>query len=218
MKMRKVTTVNLNGNAYQLEEAAYEKLREYLDDAEQKLLGSPDRTEIMGDLEQAIGDKCDTCLGAHKNVVSEAEVAQILREMGPVEGVAPDPGAQAGSAEQSSVPPAASPRGRRRLFRLPSEGMLGGVCAGLAAYTTVDVVWVRLAFLVLAFSTGIWFFVWLAMLFVMPVADTPEEIAAAHGEPLNAREVIERAKKKVASTFGRQAPGRGRTGSASAPA
>ncbi len=73
--------------------------------------------------------------------------------------------------------------------------MMGGVCSGWAAYLNIDVVWIRLAFVLLAFSTGVWFFVWLAMLIVMPAADTPDEIAAAHGEPLNAREVIERAKK-----------------------
>jgi hypothetical protein len=45
------------------------------------------------------------------------------------------------------------------------------------------------------------------MLFVMPAADQPEEIAAAHGEPLTAREVIERAKKKSAE-FARSAGAR----------
>ena len=47
MSMRKVTTVNLNGNAYQLEEAAYEKLREYLDRAGVVLRANPDRAEIL---------------------------------------------------------------------------------------------------------------------------------------------------------------------------
>lgn len=197
--MRKVTTANLNGNAYQLEDAAFDRLRAYLEDAESKLRNNPDRAEILADLEQAIGDKCDTCLGAHKNVVSEREVEQILREMGPVEGVASEDASGVDAANGAGAAGAADgvPR-RKRLYRLPSEGMLGGVCAGLAAYVNVDVVWIRLAFLVLTFSTGIWFLVWLAMLFVMPVAETAEEIAAAHGEPLNAREVIERAKKKSA--------------------
>jgi phage shock protein PspC (stress-responsive transcriptional regulator) len=201
MKMRKVTTVNLNGNAYQLEDAAFDSLRAYLDGAAAKLRANPDRAEILADLEQAIGDKCDTCLGAHKNVVSQQEMEQILREMGPVEGVAPDEGSVPGDAPPApgatAAPGTGQPR-RKRLYRLPTEGMMGGVCAGIAAYVNVDVVWIRLAFILLTFSTGVWFFVWLAMLCVMPVADTPEEIAAAHGEPLNAREVIERAKKKSA--------------------
>lgn len=83
-------------------------------------------------------------------------------------------------------------------MRLPEEGMMGGVCSGIAAYFDVDVVWVRLAFVLLAFTTGVWFFAWLAMLIVMPAARTPEQIASARGEALSAREVMDIAKRKSA--------------------
>lgn len=42
----------------------------------------------------------------------------------------------------------------RRLARLPSEGRLAGVCAGLAAYLEVDVTWVRLAWVILTIFPG----------------------------------------------------------------
>src|SRR5215510_12784395 len=84
--MQKVITINLNGNAYQLDERGYEMLLAYLDHAEQELAGNPDRAEILADLEQAIADKCLRALGTHKTVVSAAEVDAILKEMGPVEG------------------------------------------------------------------------------------------------------------------------------------
>lgn len=212
--MRKVTTVNLNGNAYQLEEGAFEALQQYLDGAARALAANPDRDEVLADLEQAIGDKCDTWLGAHKNVVSAREMEQILKEMGPVEGAGPADGASASASSSSSAAAAGGPR-RKRLYRLPSEGMLGGVCAGLAAYFDVDVVWVRLGFVLVTLFTGVWILVWLAMLFVMPVAETAEEIADAHGEPLNAREVLERAKKKSAE-FARDAGARMNAGLAEA--
>ncbi len=146
----------------------------------------------MADLEQAVADKCDTFLGKHKTVVSSEEARQILREMGPVEGASAGAEYAAGPGGAAS---AAEPVRRRRLYRLTGDGMMGGVCAGLAAYINVDVVWVRLAYVLLAFSTGIWFFVWLTQLCITPKALTPEEIAAAHGDPLTAREVIDRAKK-----------------------
>jgi hypothetical protein len=56
--MNKVTTINLNGKAYQIEEAGYELLRKYLDQAAKKLEGNPDKDEIMGDFEHAIAEKC----------------------------------------------------------------------------------------------------------------------------------------------------------------
>ena len=72
--MRKVTTINLNSNAFQIDEAGYESLRRYLEDAERALAGNPDREEILTDLEQAIADKCRAMLGSHKTVVSAEEI------------------------------------------------------------------------------------------------------------------------------------------------
>lgn len=215
--MRKVTLVSLAGNAYQLEEAAQESIAAYLERAGRTLAGNPDRAEILIDLEQAIADKCDSFLGKHKNVISADEAAQILREMGPVLGTTasdnsswqsagadagPAPGARAQEFADSYAGDL-QPR-RKRLMRVPSEGMLGGVCAGIAAYLDIDVVWVRLVFVLLLIFTGVWFLVWLAMLIVMPAARTPEQIASVRGDALSAREVMEMARRKSAE-FGRAA-------------
>lgn len=190
--MRKVITVSLNGVACQLEEAAYEAVLDYLARAERALAGNPDRAEILADLEQAIADKSDTFLGKQKNVVLDHEARQILNEMGPVDGSVGEPAFSASASAEAGIPR------RKRLFRLPSEGMLGGVCAGLAAYFGIDVVWMRLGFILLTVFTGVWFFAWLALLIVMPAARTPEQMAAARGDALNAREVMEMARRKSA--------------------
>src|SRR5690606_33999492 len=112
--------------AYQFEDAAYEAVRAYIDHAQRALAGNPDRNEILADLEQAIADKCDTFLGKQKNVVLTNEARQILTEMGPVDGAA-DAGdwkAQQTPPEEDEIPLSQSLVVRRkRLFRLPSEGM-----------------------------------------------------------------------------------------------
>ena len=77
--MQKVVSISLNGNSYQLEEPGYEQLRDYLDRAEARLKDSPDRAEIMADLEQAIGEKCRAMLSPHKTVVSTLEIERIRR-------------------------------------------------------------------------------------------------------------------------------------------
>jgi phage shock protein C len=196
--MRKVTLASLGGNTYQLEDDAHEAVAAYLERASRALAANPDRAEILADLEQAIADKCDTFLGKHKNVITGPEALQIIREMGPVQGNGGEAAAD-GSGDAASTSADATPgRARRRLMRLPDEGMMGGVCAGVAAYFDIEVVWVRLGFVLLAFTTGVWFFAWLAMLIVMPAARTPEQIASARGEALSAREVMDLAKRKSA--------------------
>jgi phage shock protein PspC (stress-responsive transcriptional regulator) len=196
--MRKVTTISLNNIAYQVEEEGFEVLRSYLGSAERNLAGNPDRAEILADLEQALGEKCRACLGAHKNVISREEIDRIVAEMGPV--VAPGADAAAAADDSSAASGAAAgPTGtaRRRLYRLEEGRMWAGVCSGLGAYFGFDPVWVRVAFIVLTISTsGIWLLVYLAMVFIVPLAETAGERAAAHGTPFNAQELIDRVKKK----------------------
>jgi phage shock protein PspC (stress-responsive transcriptional regulator) len=75
--------------------------------------------------------------------------------------------------------------------------MLSGVCNGFAAYFNVDVTIVRILFVVATLlSGGIGILVYVAMMFVIPDANTSEERAAARGETFNASELIERAKKQ----------------------
>src|SRR3954463_12329960 len=93
--MQKVVSISLNGNFYQLEEPGYDQLRAYLERAETRLADSPDRAEVMADLEQAIGEKCRATLGPHKTVVSSREISNLLHEMGPVESPEPKSGTAA---------------------------------------------------------------------------------------------------------------------------
>jgi phage shock protein PspC (stress-responsive transcriptional regulator) len=201
--MRKVTTVNLNNTAYQIDEDGYELLRSYLDRAELALKQNPDRSEILADLEQAIGEKFRIALGPHQNVVSTTEVERILREMGPVEGTDSTSAGDGGNANAAGL--GAKPEQRfteapnsapRRLYRIEEGAMLFGVCRGLAAFFGVDPVLVRLGFVAALFLGGSGVLVYLILWLVVPKAETAEERAAAHGKPFNAQELIDRVKKK----------------------
>lgn len=191
--MNKVITVNLNGRAYQVEEQAFGALRAYLDEAGRLLADDPDCREILADLEQAIGDKGSRCLGAGKNVLSEAEMKRILAEMGPVETGEPAtgtaPAADPGVAARDTTGP-------KRLYLVREGEMIAGVCNGLAAYFGVDPTIVRLIFVVLlVLSSGLFGIAYLVLMFVVPTAKTAEERAAARGLPFNAQELVEQAKR-----------------------
>jgi phage shock protein PspC (stress-responsive transcriptional regulator) len=205
--MHKVVTINLNGQAYQFDEDAFDALRVYLDRAETQLKANPDRSEILADLEQAIADKCRRYLSAHKTVIAAAEIAQVLQEMGPVEA-APDPsqegaaGGPTGAAADGERP--RSPNAPRRLYRIEDGMMIGGVCTGIAAFFGIDVTIVRVAFALVAAielvssHVGIVIIAYIVMMLVVPLAGTSEEQAAAHGVQFNAQEVIDRAKRNIA--------------------
>lgn len=188
--MQKVTSVNLNGNVYQLEEDAYQALQVYLEQARKKLAGNPDKAEIMQDFEQAIAEKCAQLVHKHKNVVSDAEIKKIIAAMGPVQEET-DAKQDNASAQNSEAP--------KRLYTLKEGEVLGGVCNGLAAYFNIDVTIMRLLFVILAFATsGFWVLVYFIAMVVIPEAKTPEQKAELRGERFTATDVLDRAKKKYA--------------------
>jgi phage shock protein PspC (stress-responsive transcriptional regulator) len=202
--MQKVIAINLNGNAFQLEETGYDALVAYLSQAEAQLKDNPDRAEITADLEQAVGEKCRQFLGPHKSVVTAAEIDQVIKEMGPVDG-----GQSAETGTEGAAPRAdasgtdAASGAKKRLYQIPEGKMISGVCNGLAAYFDVDVTIVRIVFVLLAILTkGLWVLVYLVMMFVIPYATTSEERAAAAGVPFNAQQLIDQAKKNYAEFKG----------------
>jgi phage shock protein PspC (stress-responsive transcriptional regulator) len=191
--MQKVITINLNGVAYQLDEAAHTALVAYLDRASAALQDNPDRAEILADLEQAIAEKCRRFLNANKTVVALPEIDEVLKEMGPVDTPAADPGARTDPGKAGTPGAGDAPK---RLYQIREGAMISGACNGLGAYLNVDVTLVRIVFVVLALATkGLWIVAYLILMFVVPYADTSEERAAAQGLPFNARELIDRARK-----------------------
>jgi phage shock protein PspC (stress-responsive transcriptional regulator) len=204
--MQKVITINLNGTAFQLDERGFDELRAYLEYAESQLTGNPDAQEILRDVEQSVAEKCQRLLGPGKTVVTSAEIAQILREIGPVEiaGCAAWPPAAAASrAANTSAPP-------KRLYQIREGAMVSGVANGLAAYFNVDPTIVRVAFIAVAFvemmnydrppffAIGLY----VLLMFLVPYAKTSEQRAAAQGASASLPYKLQIAVEKVKARFG----------------
>jgi len=186
--MNKVITVSLNGNAYQMDEDGYNTLAAYLSRAETKLRGSADHREVIADLERSIADKCANFLRPHKNVVSGAEITQILNEMGPVQ--TPEVGSIESEPSKAEAPPLRSETviggssRRRRLYRIREGSKWAGVCTGMAAFTDMDVSIIRVMFVLATFCAAFFgLLVYIVLIFVLPVAYTESEVAAAHSRP-----------------------------------
>ncbi|HVU24947.1 MAG TPA: PspC domain-containing protein [Opitutus sp.] len=202
--MNKVVTIHLNGTAFQLEEAGYDALRAYLDDAARQLAANPDRDEILADIEQAIADKCRAATTDYRNVVLSADLEHIIAEMGPIDdGASADPDAATGksSAGTAAPPPrenssSAATGSYKRLYRVHEGAMIAGVCSGMGAYFNVDPTIIRIVFVLLAFVTfGGMILAYLLLAFILPPAETSAEKAAAHGIPATAQEFIRRARE-----------------------
>jgi phage shock protein PspC (stress-responsive transcriptional regulator) len=191
--MQRVVSINLNGNAYQLEENGYNALFAYLDAADAQLKDSPERAQMVADLEARVAELCQAYLSPHKTVVTSMDVDRIIAQLGAQLGAEPGPipgqpdadagrtgaasqtasgaaGAGAGTRSGSS---SAGPFAHRRLYQIREGSMISGVCMGLAEYMHIDVTIIRIMFVIFALVTSGWGIIaYAALMFVVPRVDT----------------------------------------------
>lgn len=89
---------------------------------------------------------------------------------------------------------------RGKLRRDKIDGVVAGVCAGLANYTGIDVIWVRAAFLLSLFLTGgVTFWIYVLMWLVVP-SDKRAPYRRAAREAVRTERRRERGRKRTDTT------------------
>ena len=183
-------TVNLNRSTLQFDEAAYARLEQYLAESASLLEGDPDPQEILSDLEQAVADQCTRRMPANQTIVTLTELEPALEEIGAVQvpggATAPEPARDAG-------------RDAARPLRQVSEGaVISGVCKGLASYFALDVTLLRVIAVLLVLGTGGgMFFVYLALMLLMPYAPLEPGAAPIRWLPAKCRRFVEFLRAKL---------------------
>jgi len=185
--MKKTLTINLSGIIFHIDEDAYEMLGNYLNAIRKSFSASEGRDEIMTDIESRIAEMMQEKVGQAKQVVTIADVEQVINTMGKPEEFGTEPG------ELGSEPPGdlgtsstdSSAKSRRRIFRDPDDKILGGVCSGIGAYVDFDPIWIRLVFALTFFFFGSGFLFYLILWMVIPKAKTSADKLEMRGEPVN---------------------------------
>lgn len=194
--MNKTYNINLAGVVFTMDEDAYNLLNDYLDTLQHAFRHEEESREIVKDIEARAAELLLEMLGENRQVVSLSDIETVINRIGrPEEMIEEEEIAEetssAGVEEEirienmGTTPPPINPQKpvQRKLFRDPQGAMIGGVCAGLAAYLRVDVTWVRLltvALSLLSFSTAA--IVYLILWIVLPEARTPLQRMQMNGE------------------------------------
>lgn len=142
-------TVCLNRSTVQLDEASFVRLETYLVEAARTLALNPDRHEILADLEQAIADRCLQRLPAGQTVVSLMVLETVLAEVGEVRDTVSD-----SNEPRVEYIPRDTQSPTKRLEQLNEGAILSGICAGIARYFEIDVIWVRIVMVILTVLSG----------------------------------------------------------------
>ncbi len=177
--MNKTLTINLGGLVFHIDEDAYLHLEKYLATLKRQFSRTSGGGEIIADIEARLAELFRERTGPEKEVISQADVDHVIGIMGQPEDYLTDeePIAQTAEPQTDYI------YQRKRLFRDIDNRIIGGVSAGLAAYFNIDVIWVRILFLVLLFS-GFGFLLYIIMWIITPKAVTTAEKLQMRGEPV----------------------------------
>jgi len=157
--MKKSIKINIAGIIFQISEDAYELLRDYLQSLTNRLSNTPGGSEMVDDIEARIAELFQSGPSWQTAVISREEVEEMISVMGSPEEIAGD--LESEPATGTSVRP------QQKLYRNRANSVFGGVCSGLADYTGIDAVWIRIIFILftLVYLAGalVYIILWIAL-------------------------------------------------------
>ena len=175
--MKKTVNVAIGGCSFIIDEDAYNAMSEYLEDFKGALDGSAASSDVMDELEGRIADLLKQKLGG-REVASLKMVEEIIGQIGYPEGYKANNNV---NNDNMSAP--------KRLFRDPDDKKIGGVCSGLAHFLGIDVVFIRIIFLIALLFVGGGFWAYVIFWIVAPEARTAVEKCEMRGLPPTAENI-----------------------------
>jgi phage shock protein PspC (stress-responsive transcriptional regulator) len=188
--MKKTFTINISGTVFHIDDDAYEKLNNYILQINRHFGNEADGNEIVQDIESRISELFQERVKDGKEVITIAQVEEIIQIMGM-------PEAFADSNEQEAKPKMPRARGRK-LYRDPDDRVLGGVCSGLGAFFNLDPIIIRLIFVLLVFlGAGSSIIIYLILWIVVPKAANTAQRLEMKGEEVNISNISKTIKEEI---------------------
>jgi phage shock protein PspC (stress-responsive transcriptional regulator) len=186
--MKITVSINLGGYSFNIDEDAYDELRRYLKNLELHFAGEENSAEILSDIEARMAELLRSKLTTFKQVISIADIRDVITVLGTPEDI--DDNGGTSSREKFSTP------GYHRMYRDPDKGMIGGICAGMGAYWTIDPWIIRFIMVILVFAGGLGLLTYLILWIVLPEAKTTAQKIEMKGEPVNIHNIKDSVKKE----------------------
>lgn len=191
--MNKTLTVNIGGLVFHIEELAYQKLDQYLK-AIRSSISIQEQDEVIHDIEIRIAELFSENITSSNQVVTIADVDRVIEIMGRPEDyrLSDDDETETNHSNAQYVYTK-----QPKLYRDTQKGLIGGVLAGLGHYFKLDVVWIRIIFLVLLFFYGTGVLLYIIMWAIIPAARTSSEILEMQGVPININTIEQKVKENI---------------------
>ncbi|NEV94136.1 PspC domain-containing protein [Psychroflexus sp. YR1-1] len=191
--MNKTININLANVFFHIDENAFIKLDRYLKTIESYLAKEESKDEILQDIEARIAELFTESMTHEKQVINLSQVNEMIAIMGEPEAYKID--------DEDSSSSSSRTRTSRKLYRDIENNYIGGVSAGLHHYLGLNLIVIRLIWIISAlFSFGATVAIYVILWAVTPAARTTAQKLDMQGEPVNLSN-IERKVKESYSKF-----------------
>ncbi len=195
--MKQTVTINLNGIVFHIDNDAFELLQDYLQTIE-NTINADEKTDVMQDIEARIAELFTNSMRTQGiNVVNVSMIEKVMEQLGAPEAFADDDEPKQQQQSNKNTP--------KRFYRDGRDELLGGVCAGIAAYFAIDPLWVRLLFAFAGVFYGGGILLYLLLWIIVPKAQTAAQRLEMRGEEPSAQNIekeVLRTKQEELSNHG----------------
>lgn len=176
--MKEITRIHLAKTAFSIEIEAKSLLEKYLNSIQKNMNAEP---EAMREIEARMVEILAERGVMKEGVISADDVLAIQKQMGEsrdfADGDSPVDDDLDGDGPESKP--------EKQLMRDTDNAIIGGVCAGVAAYFNINPLWVRLIAIVSPFATfGTAVLIYVVMWLSMPPARTASDKLRMRGKPV----------------------------------
>ena len=186
--MKRTESINIGGTLFYVDDDAFQILKDYIEKLERWFQNKEGGADVVHDIELRLSEIFTGMTKGGELIVTLGMVREAIASVG-------QPEEFDGEAVSDNNQPNFEIKAPRRLYRDRLNSVIGGVCAGLAAYLNMDVSIVRILFVVLPFlSFGGIVLVYLVLWIALPEAVTPAQRLEMQGEPITVPNI----EKKVA--------------------
>lgn len=199
--MKKTVSVNIKGLNFLIEEDAYEMLHHYMQRLEKSLFGQKGLKDIIEDIELRIAELCQIKLSEKKQVIEKEDIENILSTLGQPEDFIEDD-----DENFSRTHTTQNHTDKKQLYRDIDQAKIAGVCAGLSNYFNIDLIIVRIIFLLFLFFGGFGFPIYIILWIILPKANTNIDRLRMRGKPITLDSVKEEV-EQAAIRFGKSSKG-----------
>ncbi len=164
--MKKTIQINIGNRLFNIDEDAYLKLDNYLQNLRNSLGPGPESDEIIADIEDRIADLLSEMKQHNQTSVSIADIDSIIDTMGTPQDI------QAEEVMPGDTTNAVQAQTPKKLHRILDGAFIGGVCNGVSDYFNIDVSIVRLILVLLVLgSWGSLIVLYIILWIILPVGE-----------------------------------------------